>query len=129
MREFLGTMETPPPPAPSDARAAHEGAADPMTPSVDALRRGVADLRAAHPSMPPEGLDAAALRAVALAHPTASRHELRLAIGAGSAAIAAATVADAARYASALVARALADPAVRQARAEAARRDGGTRAR
>ncbi len=64
-----------------------------------------------------ERIDDAALRELALARPGATQQALREALLAGSTAIEALAAADAARYADAAVAWALADPAVLRARA------------
>ena len=124
LREFLTASGSPSHAPPGTVRAPG-GGADPVPPLVGAFRSAVGRLRTAHPTLPPEDLDATALREVALTHPTAARNELRLALGAGSAAVASAAVGEAARYASALVARTLADPAIRRARTAATRGDGG----
>ena len=125
LREFLAGQAAPP----RDAPAVPEDDGVRLSLLPAAFRGVAAALRAAHPAMSPEELDDAALRQVALAYPASSRHELRLALAAGSAALAAAIAKDAARYASETVARVLAEPAIRQARAEAGRGKGGGRER
>jgi len=104
--------------APHPVVGTHPPTPDPGAALAAEFRRRVGDLRAASPRTPLDRVDATALRDVALAHPEATAHALRATLLDGSAALDAGTIADTDRYAAATVARALLDPAVRQARAD-----------
>ena len=128
LAEFLASLpaqERPPATAPGQAAGPHAAPLDPGAALAAEFRQRAEDLRAARPQTPLDRVDTAALRDVALAHPEATAHALREALLDGSAALDAGTVADADRYADAMAARALLDPAVRQARANHQRDQGG----